>query len=281
MAIATFSVAARLPTARSLPVCAAVLAVTTGGLAIRVARFPEGEPLDVLTASVWLAVPWSVGTVVRLRAEAAARSRREAADRAVTEERLRIAAEVHDVAGHGLSVIAMQAGIALHVLDRRPEQARVALEEIRAASVEALDGLRAALADVRTPGHAPTDPGAPGVSQLEALVERIRSAGLAVSLDVRGQPAPLAPAADHAAYRIVQESLTNVLRHAGAARASVALEHSGGALTLTVSDDGTRAPGPPGGGIEGMRARAAAAGGTLRAAPRPGGGFEVWAKLPA
>jgi signal transduction histidine kinase len=280
LALATFSAAARLPMARSLPVCAGALVAVAAGLGVRLARSSQGDALEILTASVWLAVPWSVGTVVRLRAEAAVRGRREEADRAVTEERLRIAAEVHDIAGHGLSVIAMQAGVALHVLERRPEQARVALEEIRAASIESLDGLRAALADVRSPGNAPTEPGAPGLGQLEALLGRIRSAGLAVSLDVTATPVPLTPEAEHAAYRIAQESLTNVLRHAGAGRASVVVGTEEGSLTLTVSDDGTRPPNGPGGGIEGMRARAAAVGGTLRAGPRPGGGFEVSARLP-
>lgn len=282
LALAAFSAGARLPWARSLPLAGALLAAVVAGLAVRLARDPDGDGVALLTSAVWLVVPWSLGTVARLRAEVAERGRRVAAERAVTEERLRIAAEVHDVAGHGLSVIAMQAGVALHVLERRPEQARVALEEIRAASVEALDGLRAALAAVRTEtSGAPTATGAPGLAQLDALLTRIRAAGLTVRLEVTGAPADVTGEADRAAYRIVQEAPTNVLRHAGATRADVELAYSPGSLDVRVHDDGAGGtPGPEGSGIAGMRQRAAAAGGTLRAGPRPGGGFEVAARLP-
>jgi signal transduction histidine kinase len=286
LALAAFSAAARLPLARSAPLGAAMLAATVAGLAVRVARSADGDVAVLLTSAAWLAVPFCVGAVVRLRAEAAARARAEAAGRAVAGERLRIAAEVHDVAGHGLSVIAMQAGVALHVLDRRPEQARVALQEIRAASLEALDGLRAALSDVRT-DSAPTAPGPPGLDGLDALLDRIRAAGLAVSLDVTGTPARLPADADRAAYRIAQESLTNVLRHAGATRARVELSYGPDGLGLRVRDDGHGGTGAPvtpgavaGSGIAGMRRRAADAGGTLAAGPCPGGGFEVAARLP-
>jgi signal transduction histidine kinase len=287
--VAIYSAAARSATRRSkLAVGAAVLA-----LAVRLAWDPAGlGPGSVVPYGSWLAVPWSLGTVVRLRREAAVRDRREVATRAATEERLRVAREVHDVAGHGLAVIAMQAGVALHVLDRRPEQARVALEEIRAASREALDGLRATL-EVGT-----ADPDRRvrpvGLGELDGLLARMRQAGLAVRLAVSGERRPLPADADLAAYRILQESLTNVLRHAGASTATVSLDYAQDALSVEVVDDGAGPAdgatggvadggtgGPTGGrGIAGMRDRAVATGGTLDAGPRPGGGFSVRASLP-
>lgn len=262
------------------PVALAV-GVAVAAVVVRTVLHPGlPAPETFLPYASWLLVPWSLGAVVRLRREAAERTRREVTAAAVTEERLRVAREVHDVAGHGLAVIAMQAGVALHVLDRRPEQARIALEEIRAASREALDGLRATLdlvaaapdRDVRTAG----------LGELDGLLDRMRRAGLAVELAVSGDRRPLPPDADLTAYRILQESLTNVLRHAGARSATVSLAYGAGALAVEVVDDGTGGgPGGSGGrGIAGMRERAVAAGGQLEAGPRPGGGFRVAARLP-
>jgi signal transduction histidine kinase len=243
--------------------------------------------VGLLAGTAWLGAPWAVGALIRMRSEGRIQSRREEATRAADAERLRIAAEVHDVAGHGLAVIAMQAGVALHVLDRRPEQARIALEEIRAASTEALDGLRASLDSLRTPGaDAPLTPGLPGLAELPALVERIRRAGMAVELTATGQAVPVAPALDHAAYRIVQESLTNVLKHAGpASRAWVRLQWRPDALELSVLDDGRGAAAMVDGdgrgqGVLGMAERAKLHGGHLEAGPRAGGGFGVHAALP-
>lgn len=271
--------AARLPLTRLLPVGGGALAIAEAGLAIRYFRDPADLRLvALLAAPAWLAVPYAIGTVIQYRKRDRVRGRKADADAAIAAERLRIAAEVHDVAGHGLAVIAMQAGVALHVLERRPEQARIALEEIRAASTEALDGLRATLDSMRG-GETPTNPGLPGLGDLPALAERIGKAGVAVELTTSGQAVAVPAAVDHAAYRIVQESLTNVLRHANATRAAVATSWSPDALRISVLDDGRTAPGPEGGGIAGMRARAEAVGGTLHTSLGPGG-FEVVATLP-
>ena len=285
MGLMAVSAAARLPLPRVLPAGLIALAIAVTGLAVRFGRDSDDSAfVALLAAPAWLAVPFSIGAVIRLSNEGRLRTRRDEAARAADAERLRIAAEVHDVAGHGLAVIAMQAGVALHVLDRKPEQARIALEEIRAASTEALDGLRATLDSLRTADAAPLNPGLPGLADLPALAERISRAGVAVDVTANGQAYPVFPAVDHTAYRIVQESLTNVLRHANAKRARVTTTWAPGELTVTVVDDGVGTPGTErgteGGGIAGMRARAAAVGGTLRAAPAAGGGFEVVATQP-
>lgn len=281
MGLMAVSAAAQVPLPRVLPAGLLALGIAVTGLAVRFGReSDESAFVALLAAPAWLAVPFSIGAVIRLSNEGRSRTRRDEAARAADAERLRIAAEVHDVAGHGLAVIAMQAGVALHVLDRKPEQARIALEEIRAASTEALDGLRATLDALRTTDAAPLAPGLPGLADLPALAERITRAGVAVDLRSSGTAHPVFPAVDHAVYRIVQESLTNVLRHADAHRATVTTAWAPGMLTVAVRDDGSGAPGPEGGGIAGMRSRAAGVGGTLHAAPVPGGGFEVVATLP-
>jgi signal transduction histidine kinase len=186
---------------------------------------------------------------------------------------------VHDVVGHGLAAINMQAEIALHLLHRKPEQAEAALTAISRTSKQGLDELRATLTAVRgDAGRAPM----PGHGELPALRDRLAHAGLPVSLTIEGEPdGPLPGAVDLAAYRIVQEALTNVLRHAGATSAEVAITYAPGALELEVTDRGLGGvPSGPGSGIAGMRERAAALGGELTAGPRPGGGFRVHAALP-
>ena len=261
--------------------------------------------------------------------------RAERARRAAAEERLRMAQDLHDGVGHGLAVIAMQAGVALHLLDReaggegetdgRPGQVRRSLEVIRAASTEALDELRIGLARL-TPAHAGTAGGGAdragygprrGLADLGTLLERVRSGGTRVELDCRSPwllTAPEAgeargetgvdPVVDATAYAVVQESLTNVLRHSGAVRAEVELRLRDGALVVTVRDDGgvaggavpgttgsgvtvpgETAPGPGGGrgrgqGIAGMRSRVGRLGGSVEAGPADGGGWQVRAVLP-
>ncbi len=239
-------------------------------------------------SSAWLAVvagSAAIGAAVRVRRVSQAGVRAEQARRAVSEEQLRTAQELHDVVGHGLAVIAMQAGIALHVLDRNPDKARESLQAIRDTSREALDGLRAELAILRAPDpdEAPRRP-APGLAEIDVLVDRIRAGGVAVDLridDPAGEPLPAD--VDQAAYRILQESLTNVLRHAEADAASVDVAREDGSVVIVVADRGVGADvvgGEPGSGIRGMRARAERLGGTLEAGPVPGGGFEVRAELP-
>ena len=214
------------------------------------------------------------------------RTRDERRRRKATEERLLIASELHDVIGHHLSLINVRAAVGRHLLDRQPEEARSALDAIEQASAEALREVRSVLDVLYPADHTP--PRAP-TPRLEQLEEITGNAGLPVSTTVRGEPRPLPAEVDRAAYRIVQEALTNVRRHAGAgATAEVLVEYGPeDMLTVQIDDDGgtarrTVAPITGGGnGIAGMRERAAALGGTLSAQPRHGGGWRVRALLPS
>jgi signal transduction histidine kinase len=231
----------------------------------------------------------AVGDVVRSRREAVDRlvaQREEEAQRRLGEERLRIAREVHDVVAHAMVAINVQAGVAAHRLDRDPEQARTALRAIKDTSGEALADLRATLGVLRGGEDAPVLPAA-GLGDLDDLAAGLRGAGVDVDLAV-GDVAGL-PAAVHAAgYRIVQEALTNVLRHAGARHVRVRVGRDGEAVRLEVRDDGAGAPADrngngdgAGSGVRGMRERASALRGTLEAGPADGGGWRVLATLPA
>jgi signal transduction histidine kinase len=217
--------------------------------------------------------------------ERAAAERERAAEeqklRQASDERLRIARELHDVLGHHLSLINVQAGVGLHLLDEHPEQAKTALAAIKQASSEALGEVRGVLAALRPEGEAAPKAPAPGLAEVEELAA---AAGLPVEFTVEGAPEALPPDLDRAAYRIVQEALTNVRRHAGpAAEAELTLAYSRELLRVRVVNRGTvdpQARPDDGNGIAGMRERATALGGTLRAGPRAEGGFEVVAELP-
>jgi len=200
-------------------------------------------------------------------------------------ERLRLARELHDTIAAAIAVIAIQAGVADHALQRcqaEPQRARAALQTIRAASLQALDELQAAVRTLR--GGAGARGPRPGVAQLDALISLAGGAGLRVELAVVGATRPLPPTVDLAAYRIVQEALTNVLRHAGSATARVRLTYREGDLTVQVDDNGRgaggRRPSGRGNGLLGMQERVAALGGRLEAGPRSGGGFRVVATIP-
>ncbi|MFI9115400.1 sensor histidine kinase [Streptomyces venezuelae] len=213
----------------------------------------------------------------QLRADRAAAERRRA-----DEERLRIARELHDVLAHSISVINVQAGAGLALLDSDPEQARTALKTIKAASKEALGEVRQVLDTLRTPGDAPRAP-APGLDRLPELVEQAAATGLAVTVATTGPRTGLPPGADLAAFRIVQEALTNVVRHSGSRTAAVRIAYGSGRLELTVDDEGPATgteAGGSGNGLAGMRERAAALGGGIEAGARPDGGFRVHASLP-
>ena len=216
---------------------------------------------------------------VERRAEEAVRTRDEAARRRAMEERLRIARELHDSLTHSISVIQVQAGVAVHLARKRGEDVPPALMAIEEAGADAVRELRATLGVLRS-----EDGDGSGLSQLDGLVARARAAGLPVTVTVTGQQRPLPHEADQAAYRIVQEALTNVTRHAGHACASVHLHYTPEALSVQVDDDGqgtgTR-PSGPGLGLVGMRERVTALGGQLHAGPHDGGGFQVRAQLPA
>ncbi|WP_191296074.1 sensor histidine kinase [Lentzea cavernae] len=218
----------------------------------------------------WILLPVAAGVLMRLRRKSAVDVR----ERAVISERLRLAQEVHDVVGHGLSVIAMQAGVALYVLDRDPAKARASLEAIRDTSKEALDGLRSELDTLR--GSAPLTPTI-GLDDVPALASRMREAGLEVSVEV--QDVDLPEGHQLAVYRIVQESLTNVLRHSSpGVTASVRVYTVRGELVVHVTDTGTPSTFTEGHGITGMRSRAEALGGTLEADGSHG--FSVIARIP-
>jgi signal transduction histidine kinase len=256
----------------------------------------DGEPLYA-AVTVFAAMWW--GEAVRARrayvaelrdrAERAERTREEEARRRVDEERMRIARELHDVVSHTIGVISVQAGVASHLLERRPDKAAESLAAIRQASDEALGELHAMLGVLRDGdgggdgGRAPLSP-APGLGELDALVAQAAGAGVEVRVSVKGEPRRLPPAVDLACYRVVQESLTNVVRHARASRAEITVTHADGRVTVEVTDDGRAGRNGhgtgSGQGILGMRERARALGGSLEAGPRPGGGFRVLATLP-
>ncbi|HWE13586.1 MAG TPA: sensor histidine kinase [Solirubrobacteraceae bacterium] len=207
----------------------------------------------------------------------------ELQDRAQRAERLRIARELHDAVAHSIATINVQAGAAEHVIATHPEQAVQALSVIKTTSKQALAELREILGVLRQDEGAQPRAPAAGLAQLEGLLENARRGGLQVQLDVEGEPGTLPVAVDLAAYRILQESLTNVVRHAGTARAQIRIAYGSSALTLSVTDQGPGKQAFPDGtgvGIAGMRERAHALGGTLHAGPRSGAGFEVRASLP-
>jgi signal transduction histidine kinase len=246
---------------------------------------PSLGTLSALAA--WLLVVFGVGEgmrIRRLRVAEAARLREEEAKLQASDERLRIARELHDVLAHNISLINVQAGAALHVNGELPEQARTALAAIKEASREALGELRSALDVLRQTGDAPPRGPMPGLGQLPDLVAGARSAGLDVRVETEGQPVALPAPLDLAAYRIAQETLTNVIRHAAAKTVWIRVTYAAFDLRLRIEDDGRGLPlGEPaagGSGIAGMRERLVALGGELRTGPRPGGGFQVAARLP-
>lgn len=274
-------VALWLPTRTSLIACSLAVVTVIGGELI--GRFADGRSFSGAAPYVgWLLVPWAVGVVKRARRDSRAQRLSEQAQQRRYEERLAVVREVHDVVGHGLAVINLQAGVALHVLDRRPEQAEVALTAIKQASKDSLDELRATLAVFRNAdGRAPLRP-MPGLGDLADLVSSVRVGGLSADLTTVGVPQAATASVDLAAYRIVQESLTNVVRHARAQHVDVTIDYEPDAVTIQVLDDGIGPmPGPDTGqGVTGMSERATSLGGWFQAGPGESGGFAVRACLP-
>ncbi|MGW7208322.1 sensor histidine kinase [Streptomyces sp. NPDC054837] len=222
---------------------------------------------------------------IRDRAEKAERTREEEARRRVAEERLRIARDLHDVVAHHIALVNVQAGVAAHVMDKRPDQAKEALAHVREASRSALNELRATVGLLRQSGdpEAPTEP-APGLDRLDELVGTFRSAGQHVEVARADSDTKLPAAVDLAAYRVIQEALTNVQKHAGTeAKAEVSVVRVGPNIEITVLDNGAGEDEPADGGghgLLGMRERVTALRGTLTTGPRYGGGFRVHAILP-
>ncbi len=252
--------------------------------------------LAALAIAAWLLVALAGAEGMRGRRERfaqAKRARELQARRQADEERLRIARELHDVLAHNISLINVRSGVALHLIDEKPEQARIALTTINEASADALREVRSVLGVLRgTREHAPRAPTA-GLDGLDELVSRTTAAGVGVTLEVHGERRPLPASIDLAAFRIVQEALTNIVRHAGASAATVELTYGPDELIVQVDDNG-HGPGAPGdrreasaphgegggNGIPGMRERAVALGGTLDAGPRSSDGFRVRARIP-
>jgi signal transduction histidine kinase len=268
---------------RSLWLALATFAVFIGGDLL----FSGGSRFNL--ASIlglgWVVAPLAVGHALAAMRQRAADAAEAQTLHRVTEERLRIARELHDVVSHSISVINVQAGVAGHVIDEHPEQAKEALQVIRTTSKEALRELRGILGVLRDVDADEVREPAPGLAQLQVLVDTAARAGLKTRVAVTGAPLPLPPAVDLAAYRIVQEALTNVLRHAGPASAEVTVAYGEKGVVLEVTDDGQSPAGeavPAGGGhgLDGMRERAAAVGGELEAGSLPRRGFRVTARLP-
>jgi signal transduction histidine kinase len=253
----------------------------------------EGGRVDDL-AGEWLFLGgvWLLGRWVRQRRQRTADLERHAADleadrsalarEAVADERARIAREMHDAVAHSVSVMVLQAGAAEQVLATAPERARESLVTIQDTGREAIVELRRMLGLLRDPVADASLAPQPSVDHLDALLDQVRAAGLPVELTVEGEPRRLPPGIDRSAYRIVQEGLTNALKHAGPAHASVRLRYGERALELEVLDDGRGPAGASGGGLGllGMRERAALYGGVLAARERPGGGYALSARLP-
>jgi signal transduction histidine kinase len=269
---AVWALARTRPPARSLPGLAALLLMA----AVNFLLISSGDSLFVLVVAVGV---WALAEAARSRQEAIA----EAARRAQSDERARIARELHDVIAHSVSVMVVQAGAADDVFDSRPDQARAALRSITTTGRETLGELRRMLGAVRPGDELETPPPQPGLARLDDLTAPLKAAGLDVVVTNIGTPAALPAGVDLSAYRIVQEALTNTLRHTRATAAEVTLRYDAEAVEIDVVDDGrgpaTRAS-ASGFGLVGMRERVAVLGGTLEAGPTAHGGYRVHARLP-
>ena len=275
----TFTVAASVIMLAALPLAAMASGLYNTGEAFAQAR-------SVLQLA-WLIAAGAAGEALRQaerRADEAERTREETARRRANEERLHIARELHDSLTHQISVIKVQAEVAVHLAHKRGEQVPEALLAIREAGREATRELRATLEALRDDDRNPDDRNPPhGLDHVPELVQRARTSGLDATLTIEGHRNDVPAAVDRTAYRIVQESLTNITRHAAAATASVRIDYRPDALAIQVDDDGKATPDTaqvPGVGLLGMRERVTALGGHLRAEPRSEGGFTVQAEIP-
>jgi signal transduction histidine kinase len=277
------------------------VALAGAGLPILVLVFPlpnqlpngrSGTPVPVITIAVPLAmiIAWLIGNSIRQAQARAELVRAQAAAQSTLAERLRIARELHDSVAHSVGIIAIQAGAGRRVFDTSPAEARDALAAIEATSRETLSGLRRMVTGLRRAelepgaGQAPLGP-APGLADVGRLAAMTLDAGVQVDVEWRGTWTPLPAGIDLSAFRIIQEAVTNVVRHAGTDECRVVIDQRDGQLSIEVTDSGRGGPaaGPVAGtgyGITGMRERAALLGGDFSAGPRPGGGFRVAARLP-
>jgi signal transduction histidine kinase len=298
LALAMYLVASRLPRRVSIP-AAAIAAAALGAALLTAASVRQSVNLAVEAALAFLplAAAWFVGDATSARrryqaglAQQAERERAAEAERArleVREERVRIARELHDVVAHALAVVTVQAGVGRRLMAKRPEEASGALESIETIGRTAQEELRVVVGLLREEGIAATELSpTPRLADLKELAETVRASGTPVELRMAGTERRLSPALELTVYRVVQEALTNVVKHAPSARATVDVAVSGQDVRIEVIDDGNpaggaRSPGlSPGHGIVGMRERIGAFGGSLVAGPCPGGGFRVFAEVP-
>lgn len=286
--LATFAVGLRLSPLRSRVTLAGLLALAAVGVLVG----PENAPSELLFSAIVIGGPWAAGVLLRtshrhadVLQQLAAGREREAADHlrlAAAEERSHIAREVHDLVGHSVSLMILQAGAAEEVVARSPAQATVALQSVQAIGRDALDDLHRVLGLLHERSHdGGLDP-VPGLDRLEGLVGGFRAAGLDVECHVRGDIAGVPVGVSLAAFRIVQEGLTNVVRHADRSRATVRLTRSDDALELEILDEGpgATASAPDGHGLVGIRERVAMYAGQLELGAGPGGGFRIGVRLP-
>jgi signal transduction histidine kinase len=279
---------------RRVSVAGAAMAVGAG-LLIPVLGVPDagsgrvgsgGPPVVTIAAPVVVIIAWLIGHSIRQAHAQSELVRAQAAAQTALAERLRIARELHDIVAHSIGIIAIQAGSGSRVFDARPDEARDALAAIEAASRETLSGLRRMVTGLRSadaePGREPAPLGpAPGLADLERLAATTLDAGVRVDVDWRGGREPLPADIDLSAFRIIQEAVTNVVRHAGTDRCQVVIDTRDGQLSIEVTDSGHGGDAAGTGyGITGMRERATLLGGDFSAGPRPDGGFRVAARLP-
>lgn len=260
------------------------IALAAGGVLAAEGASPGNWPEFLSAEILGVGIPLLIGRILHHRRRLLERDQERATRDAVTEERARIARELHDVVAHAVSVIVVQAGAARTILDQDPERARQALAQIEDTGRAGLTELRRLLGVLEAEGEEPGRAPQPGLDRLDELLEIVRATGLPVEATVEGVPRSLSPGVDLAVYRLVQEALTNAMKHAGDAHAHVRLRYREHALDVEVSDDG-RGPardGEPtsGRGLIGMRERVAMFGGTLDAGERAGGGFVVHAHIP-
>lgn len=272
-------------TLRSWRAAATMFAATTLLLVTLFVKSAEAMWPEYLIAGLIVLSVWALGESTRRWSRRAQDLAAQSAA-AVAAERVRIARELHDVVAHHVAVISLQAGVAEYVLDSDPDTARRAITTVGVSSRDALAEMRRMLFVLRAPD--PGDPddayGQPGLASLEQLADRLRAAGLPIAVHARGDVRDLPAGSDLTAYRVVQESLTNVVKHAGPASARVELDFGPSTLTISVTDDGAGVPvggpGPDTHGIRGMRERVELFGGTLVAEPSTHGGFTVLARMP-
>jgi signal transduction histidine kinase len=276
----------------ALPVATAGLGATLALVLVVVGRDPTSTIGQALAVFVVITVSWAIGigwyrrtrhaAALEQRALRAEREREAAARIAVAEERARIARELHDVVAHSVAVMVLHAGAVRTRLAPRQEQEREGLLTIESTGREALAEMRRLLGAMRADSEGVELGPQPGLDRLDQLVDHIRASGLAVQVRVEGDPVPLAAGIDLSAYRIVQEGLTNTLKHAGPARAEIVVRYGSSDVEVEVVDDGhaAREADLAGHGLVGMRERAKLYGGDFEAGPRAGGGFAVRARLP-